>query len=101
MPKREEPRKIVEKPKPVAPKPPAPKPDSSFSKTVEAHIDSIEATLSGLSHEMSVASSQWFQVDPFDDLGLTDQQSITKYLELIFWIHSKALAAHKGKIMDF
>ena len=58
--KREEPKKVVEKPKPVVPKPSAPKPGSSFSQTVEAHIDSIEATLSGLSHEMGSASSQWF-----------------------------------------
>jgi outer membrane biosynthesis protein TonB len=74
--KKEEPKKPVikpvekvQKPKPAETKP---KPNSSFKVQVESHIDSIEAALSGLTHEMAVASSAWFEVQPFDDLGLTD-----------------------------
>lgn len=47
-----------------------------------------------------MASAKWFEVEPVDDLGLSDQQSLTKYLENIFWIHSKARAASKGKHID-
>ena len=35
----------------------------------------------------------------FDDLALTQTQVIASHLNIIFWMHSKALAAFKGKKM--
>lgn len=60
-------------------------------------MDSLEAAFSGLAFEMAAASSKYFEVEPFDDVGMTPEQTIAKYLEQIFWTHSKALAAWKGR----
>lgn len=95
--------KIIEKPKP------APCLDCDFKKQVESQTDRFDSAFSGLTHEMKQAVQKYFPFDiishpllDFDDLGLSQQQSISSYLSIIFWIHSKALAAFKGKkMMEF